>query len=476
MLGKQGNALFAGLGTCLSALCLALAPGQICAAQTTVSPGDLAYDLGYFNWFIENAHAGPYRHVSEQSLKDELARLTRNLRQLEDKPVSIFDAWFTLQGFAALLADSHTRLNFPFAALPGSAGFWPYKVRTVAGRLIVTEKWRRDPVPAFAEIVDINGVTPQTMLAESQPLFGSTLPHTKSALFDRFFHVILSTRFNMNPPWTVRFKTASGTSQTRVQGVSRDTYFRHFTESRKYRESGFSAGGKRIPILEIPDFSYGDDAAYRRFIDQFFRKHRDAGVLVVDLRDNPGGNGFRGYYLLDHFADNSYQVAQSFLFKASKILRQSEYRGKVGPGLETAADGAYIPDRFGNMRNIERAGQRFRGKVFMLVSHGTRSAAVVTAAIFKFNNMGDIVGRETGELERFCSDPVTVKLPRSGLSASIPLAIYTLPGSHPDQPVVPHHRVDDYAGPVDRDLETVAQLIAADSAKRDDRKSAIRPD
>ncbi len=56
--------------------------------------------------------------------------------------------------------------------------------------------------------------------------------------------------------------------------------------------------------------------------------------------------------------------------------------------------------------------------------------------------MGTVVGQETAGRVKFCSDPVHLELPRTGLTVSIPVAIYALPGSSPDRGVIPDIVVD----------------------------------
>jgi len=77
--------------------------------------------------------------------------------------------------------------------------------------------------------------------------------------------------------------------------------------------------------------------------------------------------------------------------------------------------------------------------------------------------MGLVVGRETSGRQTFNSDPVSITLSKTDLVASIPTAIYALPGDHPDRGVIPHHAVthtiEDVGSGRDRDLEAVAELI-----------------
>jgi C-terminal processing protease CtpA/Prc len=167
--------------------------------------------------------------------------------------------------------------------------------------------------------------------------------------------------------------------------------------------------------------------------------------------------------MLDYLNDSSYQIIQVFDFRVSDLFRTSGYRGKAGNNLAGAKDGDYIPSAAGRMRTPANKGNRFQGRVFLLVSHATDSAGAVTAAIFKHGKMGTVIGQETAGRIKFNSDPVAVKLPNSGLQAYIPVAIYTLPGGDPNRGVMPDiivdYSIEDLKNHTDKEMETVKDLM-----------------
>ena len=127
---------------------------------------------------------------------------------------------------------------------------------------------------------------------------------------------------------------------------------------------------------------------------------------------------------------------------------------KNGSYIESVEDKLHIP---------HKKREKFGGKVFLLISHYTGSAAVVTAAIFKFNKMGTIIGQETFGRKRFHSDPAFIELHNSKLHVTIPLATLTLPGKNPDRGVIPdiklNYTMTDYTSGKDREIEQVREII-----------------
>ena len=151
-------------------------------------------------------------------------------------------------------------------------------------------------------------------------------------------------------------------------------------------------------------------------------------------------------------------------------MRNSIYAGKAGNHLGNAKNGDYIEAVNHRMRVPHETSNKFEGKVFLLISEKTFSAGVVFAAVFKANQFGLVIGRETAGRISFNSDPVTVKLSNSRLKGSIPLAIYTLPGENPDRGVIPDilvsRTIDDYRLGNDVEMERLKNLIQEDIIKR----------
>lgn len=237
-----------------------------------------------------------------------------------------------------------------------------------------------------------------------------------------------------------------------------------------YQQDSIFLNGEEIPILYLPNFFSGTEDSYRQFIDSFFRRYKNSRYLVIDLRNNRGGSGYRGFYLLDYFTDSPYPIANQFVFKVSQKMRNSIYASKAGSQLRHVKNGEYLDVTEHRTWTPHQTSMKFTGKVFLIISESTFSAGVVFAAVFKANHMGIVIGRETASRVRFCSDSVTVKLPNSGLKCRIPVAVYELPGTNPDRGVVPDivvvNTISHYRSGRDMDMEKVKELIQMDIAEQ----------
>ena len=156
----------------------------------------------------------------------------------------------------------------------------------------------------------------ETYRAKTNKLFNTSLEHVRDLMFGDFFRILIGIYLKRNPPWEVKYKLDNQVQTVEVQGMSIGEYMPIAMQSNaKYREYLIEVEGKKIPVLDIPNFSYGERADYNAFIDKFFKKHKKSEYLVIDLRENPGGSGFWGYYLLDYLVDAPYLITKHLLLR-----------------------------------------------------------------------------------------------------------------------------------------------------------------
>lgn len=430
---------------------------------------ELKSDVDFYVNLIDEAHADPYRMISRERFVEQAKDVKGRIEACKTDSISRFHCYYFLQELAASMQDEHT-LIFP-SGMPDSHLDLPFAIKLLDGKVFVVREHDGQGIPLFSEILEINNIPIESILSESFKFLNPPLSQSKFVLFEAIFGSLLETYFSLESPWLVTYRINSKIGETEVNGIlpeqgETDSIWR---STKEYGESFLQVDKGKIPILDVPSFEYGNDGAYQVFIDDFFIRHRSSGYVVIDLRRNPGGSGYRGFYLLDHLADSEYRVWDNFLIKVSDKFRSSRYSYKAGQKLDKAKNGSYVESAEDKMRTPHEKSSRFGGKAFLLTSNYTNSAAAVTAAIFKFNKMGTIIGQETFCRERFCSDPIFVELPNSKLHATVPLAIMTLPGKNPDRGVVPDiqvkHSIRDYAEDTDREKEKVREMISRSVAR-----------
>ena len=438
-----------------------------CAEYRDVSKNELIEDIDAYVNYIDHVHADPYRLTTREKFIGKAEGLKQKIRNLENASISVPECANYLQELSAIIQDGHTRIYFPFGQLTGKEPVFPLKLKIIDGNIFVLDNLGYESVPNLCSIIEINGIPVKTLFEKCCKLYNTSLDHTKNLMFEESFHFLLVNYLDINPPWTVKYKMNSQVQIVELKEMTSKAYYKQKTpQSNRYRSYSISVDDVKIPVLDLPGFSYGKTEDYESFIDTFILMNKNSRYLVIDVRQNHGGSGYWGFYLIDYLTDSRYRIAKRFEFKVSEMMRKSEYAFKAGDQLNHVKNGEYLNVGNHQMRSPHSTINKFKGKTFLLISENTFSAGVVFAAVFKGHQIGVVIGQETSGRERFGSDPVTVTLPNSKLKGSIPLAIYTLPGNNPDRGVIPDIRVsrsiDDYHLGRDKELEKVKELIKGD--------------
>jgi C-terminal processing protease CtpA/Prc len=192
-----------------------------------------------------------------------------------------------------------------------------------------------------------------------------------------------------------------------------------------------------------------DPAPFRAFIDASFEallKAR-ARTLVIDLRDNPGGDNSFSDHMVAWYATKPFRFSRDFRVKVSAAAIASNAK-RLTPedkdGISGKFAAAYAKHRPGDVFSFEiptvapRAGARFAGKVYLLVNRHSYSNTVQVAALSQDYGFATILGEETSDLATTLGAMEQFTLPRTGIEVGFPKAqIIRVNGDERPRGVVP---------------------------------------
>ena len=385
-------------------------------------------DLRFLQRKLEAMHPGLYRYEKPAGLR----ALFDSLYRVIDRPLSGQSFLSLLELVAARIRNGHTMI------LPGAAAMEYYGTRgrslpllvvSAQGRSYVLENNSADSgIAAGLEVVSINGVAAgevrrQLLMRSIRDGYNETYP---TWLLDHYFAAYYRFCFGEPEEFLLELRGKSGVVfQKRIRALTRDsvTYYRalRYGQDHPVVEAGLGIVARRkddgqTAILKISSFDpdilqsrYQQD--YRRAMDSVFLWLERMRItrLVVDLRDNQGGDFPPGRYLLAYLL----ATPASFLFG--------------GP----------------EARVIRPAAHRFAGKLVVLVNGGSFSSTAIVAAILEREKRAVFVGEETGGNKYLISgDPAEVLLPHTGISCSISTVIFRIgKGVNNGHGVMPEYRV-----------------------------------
>jgi C-terminal processing protease CtpA/Prc len=224
-----------------------------------------------------------------------------------------------------------------------------------------------------------------------------------------------------------------------------------------------------------------DNRAFRAFIDQSFERFLAAGAktLIVDLRDNPGGDSSFSDLMVAWFADGPFRFASAFRIRVSPETIESNRKRlettDSGPnGVSARFARLYAGAKTGDLvdfpiaETAPRPTPRFEGKVYALINRNSYSNAVAVAATIQDHGFGRILGEETSDLATTYGAMETFTLPLTGLRVGYPKAHIVRPsGSLEARGVVPDVAIETplFEGPDNPVLIRALELIRASDAK-----------
>jgi len=187
----------------------------------------------------------------------------------------------------------------------------------------------------------------------------------------------------------------------------------------------------KIAILTIKTFVgrlLKDQTEFPRFLEASFKEIRNKKIekLIIDLRDNGGGDDVYGSMLYSYLTDKTFEYYRSLESTTKKFNKEDH------PNLSIQ----------------EPAHYNFMGKVFFLINGKSFSTTAEFCSIAKSNKRGVFIGEETGggyygntsggwAQIILPNSKIVVGIPRKKYSMAVREAVNKDRGIIPDFPIVP---------------------------------------
>jgi C-terminal processing protease CtpA/Prc len=211
-----------------------------------------------------------------------------------------------------------------------------------------------------------------------------------------------------------------------------------------------------------------DSIEFYKFIDSAFSAFHEKGAktLIIDLRNNPGGDNSFSDYMIAYFASKPFCFCSEFKVKTSQTTKDFFKDIDIPSAQELKKE---ILSRKNGTRfevsmpkNQPHAdATRFTGNVYVLVNRYSYSNATSVAAIIQDYRFGIIIGEETPDLPTAHCATHQFKLPNTQLLVTYPKAFMIRPnGDISPRGVIPDYSMEDNIfTDTDEVLEYAIQLI-----------------
>jgi hypothetical protein len=183
-----------------------------------------------------------------------------------------------------------------------------------------------------------------------------------------------------------------------------------------------------------------------KFYEDFFTKFQKTGYknLVIDVRNNNGGNMFYTYQLLSFLTDkqniktgNRYIKYTEFyknMGDDKQIQKDINHLTKVKINYDTLVDVSALDEGYNALKKINNPDyeyyvnskdKKFTGNVYVMTSPNSVSAATLFPTLVQDNKIGVIIGRSPANRVSKQTSSVLFKLPNTSIAIALSM-LYTL--------------------------------------------------
>ncbi len=425
-------------------------PAPATVPETRYTTAQLREDFDALYTGLQAAHYDLY----VRRPKAEYDALHRRMRAELDAPLTTAEARVRFQRFAAFGRVAHARVELPTDAWEtyrGQGGkAFPLFLRFVDGRAYVQDDISgSDAVDVGDELLTVTGLPVQDWLAPVRALVSADNDYLNDTQLEARLALLVWLAHGEHAAFDVAVRKPDGRRiDATVAARSRAEYSAAVAARPQRFELDWNARearmlGDGVAYLRPGPFydnrpeatTPWDPTAFKTFIDGAFADaiEHDARSLLIDLRDNPGGDNSFSDHLLAWFADKPFRFTNGFDIRISEQTTASNRKrldsiGGKDDSMSAKLAAAYAGKAPGSRVDVPmpwvapRAQGRFAGKVYLLVNRHSYSNTVSVASIGQDYGFGTVLGEETADLASTYGAMETFALPNTGIEVGYPKA------------------------------------------------------
>ncbi|MCO7251518.1 S41 family peptidase [Pseudoalteromonas sp. Ps84H-4] len=381
-----------------------------------------------------------------------LAVLRAKAEQLKaslNKPLNRVEFYRVVGSLTSYFQDGHSFLIWPYQELnklrEAGHNTFPLAVSVnEKGKLQLKHAYSlgEQRIPILSEIISINGVNADLLLSQLALYAGGETALLREHAVAMRFGIALWARYGWLDNFEVQVSTPEGIKAFHFESQKKwpkvDEKAQGFVASYSDKAHYYKQLSNDVGFIYLGHFDI-EPREFERFIDQTFSKIKQQNVkqLIIDIRDNPGGNTDTVTYLSRYLADKPFRLISKLKEKLNEENRGwFNNKGEVGDIVVTDWDDWESP--------INKA-QRFDGDTFLLIGPVTYSASIVLATTLKDNGFATLVGETTGGYANQSAQGNLFNLPNSELRAYVTTRMLVRPnGELARRGVTPHYSLSDY--------------------------------
>ena len=397
-----------------------------------LSPKQMKEDLTVFRAIREKANSGLYRYRSHQSMDSIYSEAFNKVKN----ELNITDFYKILLVLTDFEGSNHNGTSLPYkvsAVMEKDRGYFPFFMKYVDGKMLVNNS--NIEIPLGSQIININGISEQELQKRFYKYIttdGYNLTAKQRASTENVFGWIFPFEMGISDSFDIEYKIP-GSQQIQIvqlksisQEENRNRYFaRHsakldsITDLNVQEKYSFQRINEHTALLNFRIFTMAsnaedpDFATFSSYLDSVFTLLKTEKIpnLVIDIRNNPGGNDPTYEKVFTYLTDHTFKENKEAFILFSKLpypqYFKMESEDKNNRKRELNSTNGYLQDVFA----VQKEGRfyqnqshnplyypdsnRFTGNLYLLIDEHVGSAASHFASLVRGYSAATIVGMET---------------------------------------------------------------------------------
>lgn len=463
----------------------------------------LLADYELIKTMVLDVHPGTYRYNNEA----EIMLALEELKNKFNNPLTHQEAYLAISKLTAQIKCDHTKAGFNNQSkLINSIIHYqndkvPFTFKWIGNEMVVINNASESELlEKGTKILSINqipvieirnqlllyigadGATDQNRIYKSQ-VNGYDFRYSAFDIFYPLIYPLKSEKLALE----IQQSDKNTVEPILVSAMSRENRFKILTERYpqfpKSKDDlwNFEILSDSTAILKINSFGLTGWKAmkldYKAYLADVFKQIDELGIqhLIIDIRENTGGNDEMANELFTYIADKNYNSEREgrsryidfpeTLKPYIKTWNDNPWYYKLNPNKIKTTNGYYIfKDNF--IQPISKSDKKvYQGKLYLLISSANTSLAYYTTYRFNLQQLGITLGQETGgNLNDINGGNILfLNLPNSNIEIDFPIMGGFSSQKQPNTGVIPdielNYTIQDILDNRDLEVEKVIELI-----------------
>lgn len=405
-----------------------------------IAKSEYMADLEQLVKAVKRNHPQPYAFITPEEFDFFVGRKKESI---SDATTMSEFVWLC-KSVVALVGCGHTSTSVENVLELYPSLFFPLEVMYVEDQLYITDPLNNaDVLDQGMEVISINGIDVKTLKRELNAVINSDgyISSLRELQTNMNFRSHCAFQLGFPETYTIEIRTNTGLKSIELkpsdQYPSKDNDLNPCPDNLCFQMDADHSLGK----ITIKSFNYYNDnlPLFQSFIDSCFKELElsQPDNLVIDLRNNYGGDPYCTSYLLQYLMEQPFRYFRKGSTKWYKDLEQ------------------LLP--------IKQ--NRFKGNLYLLINGGCFSSTGHFLSLVKTHLNAVFVGQETGATFSCNANPTSFLLTNTGIQVYVATKIYQTDvsgfskneGIFPDYFITP--KLNDILTNKDLEMEKVVQLI-----------------